>query len=524
MPLQLPQWLTPLWRQSLLAILCGVSMTLTYAPFEHGLFVFFILPIWFYLILRTQAPGKIGFAFGLGWFGAGISWVHVSIADYGGIPLLFSMALMGLLCSYLALFPAVFARLLAWVNKSSQQQLIPTLCAAPILWYIIEWLRGILFTGFPWLSLGYSQINGSAHATHLIPIFGELGTSAWMVFVCMCLTPATNRYVWRHRIEPKSNGLFALGLFLAVFMKYTNWQWEIEDPQQTVKLALVQGNIPQSLRWVPEEDANTMNQYFKMTQGLWTSHDVIIWPEAAIPQLEPLADDYLLALREQSIATQTPLITGILNYRVQTNEAFNNVIVIDEQYAYEHPNRYAKHHLLPIGEFVPFESLLRGLAPIFDLPMSSFTRGEYLQPNLQAGPLSLTTALCYEILFARQVRDNLTPETNAILTLSNDAWFGASHGPHQHMQIAQIRALELGLPVIRATNNGVTGVIDHFGHIQAQLEQFSTTHMSYALPLKKRRTPYFYFGESINMIWLGIMLLIAVYCTSTTKKYTFKQP
>ena len=522
MPKHLPQWLAPLWRQMIMALVCGAMMTLIYAPFEHGLLVFFILPVWFYLILRSQAPGKVGFAFGLGWFGAGISWVHVSIADYGGVPLLVSLALMGLLCSYLALFPALFARLLAWVNKHSQQQLLPTLLAAPIFWYAVEYLRGVLLTGFPWLSLGYSQINGSAHATHLIPIFGELGTSAWIVLVCICLTPATNRYLWRHAIEPKSNGLFALGLFLAVFMKYTNWQWEIEDPQQSVNLALVQGNIPQSLRWVPEEDANTMNKYLSLTQALWDTHDVIIWPEAAIPQLEPLAEDYLAALQQQSMASDTPLITGILNYRVQTNEAFNNVIVIDKQYAYEHANRYAKHHLLPIGEFVPFEAVLRELAPIFDLPMSSFTRGAYLQPNLQAGALSLTTALCYEILFARQVRDNLTPKTNAILTLSNDAWFGASHDPHQHMQIAQIRALELGLPVIRATNNGITGVIDHFGQVTAQLEQFSTSHLSYALPLKKRRTPYFHFGESINMIWLGILLMIAVYCMVSTRKQTLQ--
>ena len=146
-----------------------------------------------------------------------------------------------------------------------------------------------------------------------------------------------------------------------------------------------------------------------------------------------------------------------------------------------------------------------------------------MQPNLQAGPLSLTAALCYEILFARQVRDNLTSDTNAILTLSNDAWFGASHGPHQHMQIAQIRALELGLPVIRATNNGVTGVIDHFGHIQAQLEQFAPPY-ELRVTFKKTADYFAHFSESINMIWLGIMLLIAVYCLSTTKKHTFKQP
>lgn len=517
----MPQWLTPLWRQLLLALIYGASLTLAYAPFNHHLLVYFTIPLWLYLLLRTNAPFLVGLAFGLGWFGAGISWVHVSIADYGGVPILVSLGLMALLCAYLALYPALFGFLINRINQASQQQVLPVIMCAPVLWYVIEWLRGVVLTGFPWLSLGYSQVSGLGQ--HMIPIFGELGTSALIMFIAICVTRQTNFKLFHHLINPKSNGLFALGLTLAVMMNYINWTWPTTTSEKPVNIAMVQGNIPQSLRWLPEEDANTMRKYVAMTEALWDTADVIIWPEAAIPQLEPLAQEYLNYLKSLSTQYNTPLVTGILNYKVLTEQAFNNVIVLDSNYSYEHANRYAKHHLLPIGEFVPFENILRGLAPIFDLPMSSFTRGEYIQAPLVAEPLHMTTALCYEILFAQQVRENVTDTTNAILTLSNDAWFGASHGPHQHMQIAQTRALELGLPVLRATNNGITAITDARGNILAQAEQFSDTHLSYALPLERRYTPYSLYGELLNWIWLGLFTLVAVYCYNFTKKLPTKE-
>jgi apolipoprotein N-acyltransferase len=505
----MPQWLTPLWRQCALALIVGAFMTLSYAPYQVSYLPYFLIPVWLYLVLRSAAPFKVGLAFGLGWFGAGISWVHVSIADYGGVPLAVSLLMMLVLCAYLALYPALFAYLLAKVNRHSAQQLLPVLCAAPVLWYVTEWARGWVLTGFPWLSLGYSQVNGIAHS--MLPVIGESGVAALMILIAMSLTPPTQRLLGRYEIEAKSNGLFATGFVMVILLNYLPHTWGEVQQDEQITVAMVQGNIPQSLRWVPEEDANTMRKYLTMTQELWASHDVIIWPEAAIPQLEPLALSYLSELNTLAEQHDSALVTGVLNYRVDTDEAFNNVIVIDGNYQYEHANRYAKHHLLPIGEFVPFESVLRGLAPIFDLPMSSFTRGDYLQPNLIANGLTMTTALCYEILFARQVRANLSDNTNAILTLSNDAWFGDSHGPHQHMQIAQTRAAELGIPVLRSTNNGVTGIVAADGSNLAQIPSFSATHLSYALPARAFSTPYKTWGEWINMWWLSCVGVFGLY-------------
>lgn len=184
---------------------------------------------------------------------------------------------------------------------------------------------------------------------------------------------------------------------------------------------------------------------------------------------------------------------------------FNNVLVLGQNgqgpYDYDTVKRYSKHHLLPFGEFVPFGDLLRPIAPFFNLPMSSFERGEFIQPNLVAYHRHLLAALCYEIIFSEQVRQNVTDDTDFILTLSNDAWFGKSIGPLQHMEIAQMRALELGKPLIRATNNGVTAVTDYKGQIIKQVPQFQTETLKAEVTSTSGNTPYRTLGSWLLYIW-----------------------
>jgi apolipoprotein N-acyltransferase len=283
------------------------------------------------------------------------------------------------------------------------------------------------------------------------------------------------------------------------------------DHQQTV--SLIQGNVPQALKWRADQRWPTLMKYLDLTRQHWDS-DVVIWPEAAIPALERDLPRFFSQLDQAGKHNQTTVITGALDQR-EDGTYFNNVLALGAttpHYQYPAPAQYSKHHLLPFGEFVPFESLLRPLAPIFNLPMSSFSPGEAIQSALPANGWEYITALCYEIAFPAQIRENLTASSDAIITLSNDAWFGRSIGPWQHLEIARMRALEFGLPVIRATNNGVTALVDERGEIQASLPQFETQVLTTQITQTQGLTPYRQWGNGPLWIWIvvsGLVSLIA---------------
>lgn len=449
-----------------------------------------------------------GFSYGLGWFGVGISWVHVSIDQFGGLPLIASLALMALLVAYLAIFPA-FA---AWLSRKLQPGLsFPLVFTAS--WALAEWLRSVMLTGFPWLSLGYSQVDSPLR--HWAPLIGEIGITLLLIFAAASFSHLLYKSsrLW---MRASLTGIATLLLLCSPLLApYKGWQ----TTEQELSVLLVQGNIKQDLRWAPEQEWPTMLKYLDLTRPQLSAHQLVIWPEAAVPRLEPLAQDFLENLDKSAFYSNTALVTGIIDYRQQTGEAWNNLVVLGKQqadaksghYFYGHANRFSKHHLLPIGEFVPFESFLRQLAPIFDLPMSSFNRGSFVQPNLLANGYHLLPAICFEIAFPAQIRANMTADTQVLLTVSNDAWFGDSIGPHQHLQIAQMRALEFGRPVIRATNNGITASIDASGHIRQRAAQFTEAILSDQLPLTTGYTPYSRFGNRPLFVLCAVLLFLAMW-------------
>lgn len=426
---------------------------------------------------------------------------------------------MVLLCGYLALFYGLFSYVL---KRFFHIALWPL--AAPAIWLICEWLRAHLLTGFPWLSMAYSQSTGIFSS--FFPLIGEIGLAVLMILFASMVASA---WVLKNRLNFSSAAIVSLVFISSAFtLNGLNW---VTPNGKTHSVALVQGNIEQSIRWRPEQDRPTMEKYLRLSEPLWGT-DVIIWPEAAIPRLEPLAIDYITQLDQRATQSESALLTGVVNYNYETDTAYNSMLGLGfdaatrntQVYEYQHDNRFSKHHLLPIGEFVPFEALLRPLAPIFDLPMSSFSRGDYVQPNLLAKGLSLVPAICFEIAFPLQIAANITDDSDAILTVSNDAWFGDSHGPHQHLQIARVRAMEFGLPVLRATNTGITAAYDHKGNSLGVLPQFEEGVLKLTMPLVDGTTPYATFGNKPILLLALFALALAIFLMRKTNTYGNNAP
>jgi apolipoprotein N-acyltransferase len=495
-------------KKNWLCFISGLSLVLAYAPFSQWYLSLFVPAIVFYHLAKKnpEKSAKLMFLFAFGWFASGISWVHVSIDQFGGPPLIVSLGLMLFLCLYLALFPALAAYLTAYFSSKKQLNLwllIP-------FWLICEYLRSVVLTGFPWLSIGYSQINSPL--ANFAPLIGEVGITALVILINVCLVKIafTLKQSNKKRLTLPIVLIFII-MVLSYALGQVNW---VQPTGETTKVALVQGNIAQSMKWAPEQEWPTMLKYLDLTRINYDA-DIIIWPESAIPAVEPAVQDYLSTVNRSALLNNSAIITGILNYNFESKEYFNSLIVLgnkkdeDEQgYYYNHSNRYSKNHLLPIGEFVPFQELLRPIAPLFNLPMSSFSRGDYVQHNLIAKNLRILPLLCFEIVFPHQLAANLTKKTSLLLTVSNDAWFGDSHGPHQHMEIARMRALEFGRPLLRSTNNGITAVVDHRGNFIARIPQFEEGVLKTEITLVTGDTPYSQWPRLILLLMVIIPLII----------------
>ncbi len=511
-------------KENWLCFIAGLSLIFAYAPFSQWWLALLLPSVLFYFIDKQEIKKvcKLSFIFTFGWFLSGISWVHVSIDQFGGLPIVISLFLILMLCLYLSLYPTLACYLAARFSHHKKLNL----WLIPSFWLFTEYLRSVILTGFPWLSLGYSQINSPLIS--FAPIIGEVGITA-LILICniaiytIIKNLSTGKPI--QSIYPFIIPLFIIFIIgLSAFsLKQIAW---VHTTGKSVKVALVQGNITQSLKWLPEQEWPTMLKYLDLTRVNFDA-DLIIWPESAIPILEPTAQEYLMMVNKSAMLNNSTIITGIQNYNIETKEYFNGLVVLGKKqqddklgYYYNSRNRYYKHHLLPIGEFVPFQTLLRPIAPLFNLPMSSFSRGNYIQPNLKANNLSILPLICFEIAFPTQLAANMTEKTDILLTVSNDAWFGRSHGPHQHMEIAQMRAVEFGRPLLRSTNNGVTAVVNHKGVIITKIEQFKELVLRSEVNLVSGETFYSKWPRLILWLLITLPLIIAILIK---RKYLLKK-
>lgn len=481
--------------RTVLALVAGALLPLSMAPFHFWPIGPLALALYFWVLLETPSRGLLaGWLFGLGLYGMGTSWIYVSIHEHGGASPLLAGFLVALFASGLALLSMVMGWLFVRLRPDAPWRAGVLFV---VLFMALEWLFTWFLTGFPWTAAGYGQL--ASWLANLAPVggvslvsFAVLCTGVALVVLLRAVrdgesTPSAVRY-----------GAGAVALLPWLFGFALQWvSWTEPGPTRTV--ALVQGNIEQASKWDPANRLPIISHYRRLTEPHWGA-DLILWPEAAITVFEHQAQELLDALDARGKAAGSSLVIGLPAVRAYPGD----------EYAFLNTARglglaegsYVKRRLVPFGEYVPLEGLLRGLIQFFDLPMSHAEAGDWRQTPLSLDGRRANMAICYEIVYPELVRD----EVDVLLTISNDTWFGDSIGPHQHLAIARMRALENGRWLLRATNNGVTAIVDHDGVLRATLPQFEAGVLTGEYQERTGRTPFNRLGP-----WplYGLLLLAA---------------
>ena len=448
------------WRWEFLSPIAGIILTLAFAPFNYSYLAVVSLVIVFLSWLDCTPARALfrGYLFGLGLFGSGISWVYISIHDYGGAPAVGAVLLTLLIVFFWALFPALTAYLCVKIFANKYKHKL--IWIIPFIWIFVEYIRGYwLLNGFPWLQIAYTQLETPLKG--FVPILGVYGTGLLLLLTASLIVAGFNKSI-KYRVA----AIFVLLIWSSGwFLQSIEWT-KAKGP--AIKVALIQGNVSQNEKWLPANRIKTLRSYHQLTTQNWDAN-VIVWPETAIPAfLSQVKQHYLNPLSAEAKAHNTDLIVSLPASNEQ-NEHFNTVLTLGLN-----EGRYDKNHLLPFGEYLPLQPLSGFILESLNIHLGSFTSGGNDQKLLIAGGYPFNTSICYEDAFASEAKRGL-PEAAYLVNVTNDAWFGDSIEPHQHMQIAQMRALETGRYMLRATNTGVTAIIAPDGTIITKAPMFKQT-------------------------------------------------
>ncbi|HCY63650.1 MAG TPA: apolipoprotein N-acyltransferase [Oxalobacteraceae bacterium] len=489
----------------LIALAAGVCNVFAYAPF--GLWPLQILLLAVLLRLLPAAgsvrqAALLGMAYGWGWAAAGVHWLYISMHHYGGMPAWMAALAVALLAIWLGLFAALSTGLGAWLRRRWNLSAVATLLLViPALWALGEWLRSWIFTGFPWISSGYAHGNGPlAGFAPLAGVYG-IGWLAALAAGALALLPT-------HRRPALLLPILLLGGWA---LQAVSWTDKHGEP---VTVRLLQGNVPQEMKFDPDRIASTLADYEFMIRQ--KPADLIATPETAIPLLSTrLPENYLERLSAFARQSGSHIIVG-LPMSDGPGRYANSVLGLapGAQSLQNADYRYDKHHLVPFGEFIP--PGFRWFVDMMHMPLGDFTRGAPLQPPFQVKDQWVLPNICYEDLFGEEIADQLAagyfgdiPQATVLLNVSNIAWFGDSIALPQHLQISQMRALETGRPMLRATNTGATAVINHRGRVTAQLPPFTNGALEATVQGYAGVTPYIVLGNGLVVALALLALAIA---------------
>lgn len=483
-----------------IALLAGALCVFGFAPFSLFPLSVLALAVLFAQWQRADTFGaatKLGFWFGLGLFAAGISWIYVALHDYGDMPLWLALPATLLFAAFLALLPALAGYAQARFKVAAS---LRVLLVMPAIWVLVEWLRGTLFTGFPWLSLGYAQADSPLAG--YAPVFGVYGVS-------LAAAVSAGLLAWLWQVRWSRSGKLAMLALLSLWitgalMRSIVWTHPQGDP---LSVALIQGNIAQDLKFNEDALVGTLENYRR--QVLESNARLTVLPESAFPLLRHEVPPHLAEqLREHAKLNAGDVLIG--SFERDNGSYYNSVFALGvSENRLAEDLHYRKQHLVPFGEFIPWRPLLGWLINgVLDIPMGDLASGGTTQAPLAVAGQQVAVNICYEDVFGEEIIRAL-PQATLLVNVTNDAWYGHSFAAAQHNQISQLRALETGRMMLRATNTGVTSIIAANGKVLQQLPQHKEGVLLGMAQGYAGITPYVRWGNAAVMLLLLTILAYA---------------
>lgn len=487
----------------------GALFPLALAPFSLWPIASLSIAVLFWQLQHqsiTQALIKAS-VYGFGLFFVGASWVYVSIHEHGFIPAPLALLATALFCLFLALLFAAPFTLSALIPQTPSAWII----GLPAIWVLSEWIRTWIFTGFPWLFAGY------AHTQTWLNGWAPVGGVLWLSFIS-ALSAVVLAQLGQGKIAKRATSMAAVALLLLTVCGYALQYktWTVPSGQR-LDVVLVQPNIDQHKKWASDSLPNILAQLKEQSKAHWGA-DLVVWPEAAVPALSHRVQGFLGTMHQRAEASETTLLSGIPTYDRAQKKYHNSMIALGN---IESERQYNKTRLVPFGEYVPMESVLRGLITFFNLPMSTFSLGADNQAPFTVQGENISTAICYEVVYPDLVARN-SRDSSVLLTVSNDTWFGQSLGPQQHMQMAQMRALENAKPMIRGTNNGISALVDHQGRIYQSIEQYTQGELVGTIEPRNGRTVFSLLGSWPTVILALLSFFGLLTTTRSTKEAIYE--
>ncbi len=477
------------------AFLGGTLAVAGFAPF-HG----FPLPLLSLALLfglwLEQSPRRAardGCLFGLGFMGFGVFWLRISIDQFGNVGTALAIAATLLF----VLVVALYFGLTGWLAARSVHGVAARLLLLfPAVWVLVEWLRGWFLSGFPWLTLGYSQLDTPlAGYAPLLGVFGVSWATALSAGLLVLLVRGMGRRPWWL-------GLLALIWMLGALLQQVKWTQARSEP---MRVSLIQPNIPQARKWAAEMRLPTLDLYARLTREQAHS-DLVVWPETAVPDFLHRVDRELLRpLALERAKLGQVLFSGIPVLDRDTGRYYNAGVVLGA----DPEQAYYKRHLVPFGEYLPFKAWLGPLLDFLEIPMSDFAPGAAERPLVQVAGLPAGISICYEDAFGAEVVQAL-PQAAYLINLSNDAWFGDSLAPHQHLQMARMRTLETGRPMLRATNTGISALIGPNGGIISASPLLEAVVLRGEIQPMQGSTPFVRWGNTGVLCLLSLCIGLAI--------------